>query len=147
MPSHHICLLKNRLLKTLRNIPCFCTLDLLSVSASLSLIHSWLKFSFIFTFDLLVRLLIHYSPIRLSELFSISDSAFTNYMKELSPSTLDVEFRMLQIIDDDWEGSSQRQELTDIGLLLDYFIHQVSSRNNFEFVQAALKLFLKVINF
>ncbi|KMZ58759.1 putative WD-repeat protein [Zostera marina] len=86
----------------------------------------------------------HFSQLLRSYAETENYSAFTNYMKELSPSTLDVEFRMLQIIDDDWEGSSQRQELTDIGLLLDYFIHQVSSRNNFEFVQAALKLFLKI---
>jgi U3 small nucleolar RNA-associated protein 21 len=37
-----------------------------------------------------------------------------------------------------------RPELESISLLLDYFIHELSCRNNFEFVQAVLKLFLKV---
>ncbi|RRT49952.1 hypothetical protein GW17_00016625 [Ensete ventricosum] len=73
-------------------------------------------------------------------------SAFTNYIKGLSPSTLDLELRMLQIIDDDddMESLDERSELESIGMLLDYFIHEVSSRKNFEFIQAVIKLFLKV---
>lgn len=54
---------------------------------------------------------------------------------------------MLQIIDnddDDMESLDERSELESIGMLLDYFIHEVSSRNNFEFIQAVIKLFLKV---
>ena len=56
---------------------------------------------------------------------------------------------MLQIIDDDDEDEMEdseepRPELESISLLLDYFIHELSCRNNFEFVQAVLKLFLKV---
>ena len=53
---------------------------------------------------------------------------------------------MLQIIDDDEveESEEPRPELHSISLLLDYFIHELSCRNNFEFVQAVLKLFLKV---
>jgi U3 small nucleolar RNA-associated protein 21 len=54
---------------------------------------------------------------------------------------------MLQIIDDEEsEGLEQRPELQSISSLLDYFIHELSTRNNFEFVQAVLKLFLKVYN-
>lgn len=73
-------------------------------------------------------------------------SAFTNYLKGLSPSSLDMELRMLQIIDDDEveESEEPRPELQSISLLLDYFIHELSCRNNFEFVQAVLKLFLKI---
>ncbi|KAJ8492909.1 hypothetical protein OPV22_014630 [Ensete ventricosum] len=73
-------------------------------------------------------------------------SAFTNYIKGLSPSTLDLELRMLQIIDDDddMESLDERSELESIGMLLDYFIHEVSSRKNFEFIQAVIKLFLKI---
>ncbi|GMH23837.1 hypothetical protein Nepgr_025680 [Nepenthes gracilis] len=72
-------------------------------------------------------------------------ASFTEYMKSLSPSSLDMELRMLQIIDDDdLQGPSERPELHSIELLLDYFIHEVSSRNNFEFVQAVLRLFLKI---
>lgn len=72
-------------------------------------------------------------------------SAFTDYIKSLSPSTLDVELRMLQIIDDeDLQNIDQRPELHSIGLLLDYFIHELSSRNNFEFIQAVVRLFLKI---
>lgn len=68
-------------------------------------------------------------------------------MKGMSPSSLDMELRLLQIIDDDEESEDleQRPELQSILLLLDYFIHELSCRNNFEFVQAVLKLFLKVI--
>lgn len=51
---------------------------------------------------------------------------------------------MLQIIDDDESENLERPELQCISLLLDYFIDELSCRNNFEFVQAVLKLFLKV---
>lgn len=78
-------------------------------------------------------------------LFPFAVSAFTDYIKNLSPSTLDVELRMLQIIDDeDLQNIDQRPELHSIGLLLDYFVHELSSRNNFEFIQAVIRLFLKV---
>ena len=73
-----------------------------------------------------------------------ADLAFTDYLKGLSPSSLDMELRMLQIIDEESEGLEQRPELQSISSLLDYFIHELSFRNNFEFVQAVLKLFLKV---
>nr|CAB3468533.1 unnamed protein product [Digitaria exilis] len=74
------------------------------------------------------------------------NSSFTDYMKGMSPSSLDMELRLLQIIDDDEESEDleQRPELQSISLLLDYFIHELSCRNNFEFVQAVLKLFLKI---
>lgn len=53
---------------------------------------------------------------------------------------------MLQIIDDDDEQQEdgKRPELTWIEHLLDYFIFELSSRNNFEFLQAVIRLFLKV---
>jgi U3 small nucleolar RNA-associated protein 21 len=71
--------------------------------------------------------------------------AFTDYIKGLSPSTLDMELRMLQIIDDDdRQEPDERPELFSIELLLDYFIHEISCRNNFEFIQAVIRLFLKV---
>jgi len=66
-------------------------------------------------------------------------------MKGLSPASLDMELRLLQIIDDEEsEDLEQRPELQSISSLLDYFIHELSCRNNFEFVQAILKLFLKI---
>lgn len=73
-------------------------------------------------------------------------SAFTDYIKGLSPSTLDMELRMLQIIDDDddQQEPDERPELFSIELLLDYFIHEISCRNNFEFIQAVIRLFLKI---
>lgn len=72
-------------------------------------------------------------------------SAFTDYIRSLSPSTLDMELRMLQIIDDDdQQEPEKRPELVSIELLLDYFVHEISSRNNFEFVQAVIRLFLKI---
>ncbi|KAF5952358.1 hypothetical protein HYC85_010302 [Camellia sinensis] len=71
--------------------------------------------------------------------------AFTDYIKSLSPSTLDVELRMLQIIDDnDEQELDKRPEFHSIELLLDYFIHEISCRNNFEFIQALIRLFLKI---
>lgn len=52
---------------------------------------------------------------------------------------------MLQIIDDDdQQEPDKRPELFSIELLLDYLIHEISCRNNFEFVQAVIRLFLKV---
>ena len=52
---------------------------------------------------------------------------------------------MLQIIDDDNEQRPDiRPDLFPIELLLDYFIHKTSCRNNFEFIQAVIRLFLKV---
>ncbi|KAG8633655.1 WD repeat-containing protein 36 isoform X2 [Manihot esculenta] len=72
-------------------------------------------------------------------------STFTDYIKALSPSTLDMELRLLQIIDeDDQQELEKRPEFISIELLLDYFIHEIASRNNFEFVQAVIRLFLKI---
>ena len=53
---------------------------------------------------------------------------------------------MLQIIDDDddQQEPDERPELFSIELLLDYFICEISCRNNFEFIQAVIRLFLKV---
>ncbi|XAR54384.1 hypothetical protein NMG60_11029486 [Bertholletia excelsa] len=74
-----------------------------------------------------------------------SFSAFTDYIKSLSSSSLDMELRMLQIIDDDdQQEPDKRPEVHYIDLLLDYFIHEISCRNNFEFIQAVIRLFLKI---
>lgn len=75
----------------------------------------------------------------------IADAAFTDYIKGLSPSNLDMELRMFQIIDDnDQQEAEKRRELVWIEQLLDYFIYELSCRNNFEFLQAVIRLFLKV---
>ncbi|XP_019447943.1 PREDICTED: WD repeat-containing protein 36 [Lupinus angustifolius] len=72
-------------------------------------------------------------------------AAFTDYIKGLSPSTLDMELRMFQIIDDDDEQEVEKMpELVTIEQFLDYFIHELSYRNNFEFLQAVIRLFLKI---
>ncbi|OWM86894.1 hypothetical protein CDL15_Pgr015930 [Punica granatum] len=72
-------------------------------------------------------------------------SSFTDYIKGLSPSALDMELRMLQIIDDEeQQDAGSREELASLELLLDYFIHEISFRNNFDFIQALVRLFLKV---
>ncbi|XP_068656250.1 uncharacterized protein [Aristolochia californica] len=72
-------------------------------------------------------------------------SAFTDYINGLSPSTLDMELRMLQIVDDEvLQEPEERPELKAIGLLLDYFIHEISCQSNFEFIQAVIRLFLKI---
>ncbi|XP_020672729.1 WD repeat-containing protein 36 [Dendrobium catenatum] len=72
-------------------------------------------------------------------------SAFTEYIKGLPPSTLDMELRVLQILEDEDDKSlNQRPELHSIGLLLDYFVYELSCKNNFEFIQAVIKLFLKI---
>ncbi|KAH6765883.1 transducin family protein / WD-40 repeat family protein [Perilla frutescens var. hirtella] len=75
-------------------------------------------------------------------------AAFTDYIKGLSSSTLDMELRVLQIIDDDDDDddqeSSNRPEVHYIGLLLDYFIEEIKCKNNFEFIQAMIRLFLKI---
>ncbi|KAL9339861.1 hypothetical protein Peur_068876 [Populus x canadensis] len=87
-------------------------------------------------------------PTQFLELLQSSEmknfSAFTEYIKGLSPSNLDMELRMFQIIDDYQEELETRPEFISIELLLDYFIHEISSRNNFEFVQAVIRLFLKI---
>ena len=78
-------------------------------------------------------------------LFGFAVSAFTDYIKSLSSSTLDMELRMLQIIDDDDDQEPEkRPEFHSIELLLDYLIHEIACRNNFEFIQAVIRLFLKV---
>ncbi|OMO58024.1 hypothetical protein COLO4_34912 [Corchorus olitorius] len=72
-------------------------------------------------------------------------SAFNNYVKGVSPSTLDSELRMLQIFEDENQKELDgRPEIIWIELLLDYFIHEISCRNNFEFIQALFRLFLKI---
>ncbi|KAL0925732.1 hypothetical protein M5K25_004099 [Dendrobium thyrsiflorum] len=74
----------------------------------------------------------------------VAVSAFTEYIKGLPPSTLDMELRVLQILEDEDDKSlNQRPELHSIGLLLDYFVLELSCKNNFEFIQAVIKLFLK----
>nr|XP_043610060.1 U3 small nucleolar RNA-associated protein 21 homolog [Erigeron canadensis] len=71
--------------------------------------------------------------------------AYTDYLKSLSPSTLDMELRMLQIIDDDDDQEPEkRPELLVLELILEYLIHEISCRNNFEFIQALIRLFLKI---
>eukprot|EP01018_Ginkgo_biloba_P020289 Gb_24979 [translate_table: standard] len=70
---------------------------------------------------------------------------FTDYLKSLSPSAVDMELRMLQIVDNENIMENEHsEELQEIGMLLDYFIHEVSSKNNFEFIQALIRLFLKI---
>lgn len=72
-------------------------------------------------------------------------AVFTDYIKELSPSALDMELRMLQIVDDiEQQELDKRPEFISIELLLDYFIHELSCRNDFEFIQAVVRLFLKI---
>ncbi|KAJ6795772.1 WD repeat-containing protein 36 [Iris pallida] len=98
--------------------------------------------------------LVHNQKINLSSQFSLllqscadagDFSTFTDYIKGLSPSTLDMELRMLQIIDDgDVQNLEERPELQSIESLLDYFIRELSCKNNFEFIQAVIKLFLKI---
>ncbi|KAH9300656.1 hypothetical protein KI387_012239, partial [Taxus chinensis] len=68
----------------------------------------------------------------------------TDYLKSMSPSAVDLELRMLQIIDNENITESEHAiELKGIGMLLDYFINEVVCNNNFEFVQALIRLFLK----
>ena len=74
----------------------------------------------------------------------VSVEAFTDYLKSLSPSTLDVELRMLQIIDDDDEQEPENRSELVLELIVEYLIHEISFRNNFEFIQAVIRLFLKV---
>uniref|UniRef100_A0A1J3JJC1 U3 small nucleolar RNA-associated protein 21-like protein n=1 Tax=Noccaea caerulescens TaxID=107243 RepID=A0A1J3JJC1_NOCCA len=72
-------------------------------------------------------------------------SDFTDYIKGLSPSALDMELRMLEIIDEDVEEEViKRPEFISIGQLLDYFIKEITCRNNYEFMQAVVRLFLKI---
>ncbi|KAK1276546.1 hypothetical protein QJS04_geneDACA004157 [Acorus gramineus] len=71
-------------------------------------------------------------------------STFTDFIKGLSPSALDMELRLLQIIDEDLHESDPRPELHSIELLLDYFINEITHRNNFEFIQSVVRLFLKI---
>ncbi|KAK7303554.1 hypothetical protein RJT34_14461 [Clitoria ternatea] len=72
--------------------------------------------------------------------------AFTDYVKRFSPSTLEAELRMLQVIDDadDQQEAEKRPQLVPIEQLLDYFIHEIPCKNNPEFLQGFLQLFLKV---
>ncbi|KAK7278289.1 hypothetical protein RJT34_23315 [Clitoria ternatea] len=73
------------------------------------------------------------------------NAAFIDYIKGLSSSTLYMELQMFQIIDDDDpQEAKKRLELVLIEQLLDYLMHEISCRNNFEFLQGVLKLFLKV---
>lgn len=58
-----------------------------------------------------------------------------------------MELRMLQIIDDGDQQDYKKPELVSIEQLLDYFIHELSRKNNFEFLQAVIRLFLKVKKF
>jgi hypothetical protein len=61
----------------------------------------------------------------------------------MSPSEVDAEFRIMEIVDDDIDSRSQ--ELQDIGMVLDFLLAELKSNNNFEFIQALMQLFLEVI--
>ncbi|XP_050373061.1 uncharacterized protein LOC126790760 [Argentina anserina] len=69
-------------------------------------------------------------------------SEFTDFIKSLSPSSLDMELRILQIVGE--EDEEEPEKLLPIELLLDYFMHETASRNNFDFVQAVIRVFLKI---
>ncbi|PRQ36965.1 putative small-subunit processome, Utp21 protein [Rosa chinensis] len=69
-------------------------------------------------------------------------SEFTDFIKTLAPSPLDTELRILQIVGD--EDEEEPEKLLPIELLLDYFIHETACRNNFDFVQAVIRVFLKI---
>uniref|UniRef100_A0A0E0HU35 Uncharacterized protein n=1 Tax=Oryza nivara TaxID=4536 RepID=A0A0E0HU35_ORYNI len=71
-------------------------------------------------------------------------SHFSQLLQSCGDTKNYMELRVLQLIDDEPQNLEQRPELQSISLLLDYFIHELSCRNNFEFVQAVLKLFLKI---
>nr|ATG70826.1 WD-40 repeat family protein [Callitropsis vietnamensis] len=72
-------------------------------------------------------------------------ASVTDYLKSLSPSAVDLELRMLQIIDNENITETEHAvELKGIGMLLDYFVSEVFCNNNFEFVQALIRLFLKI---
>lgn len=53
-----------------------------------------------------------------------------------------MELRILQIVGD--EDEEEPEKLVPIELLLDYFIDETACRNNFDFVQAVIRVFLKV---
>ncbi|XP_040375087.1 uncharacterized protein LOC121052954 [Rosa chinensis] len=53
-----------------------------------------------------------------------------------------MELRILQIVGDEDEEESEK--LLPIELLLDYFIHETACRNNFDLVQAVIRVFLKI---
>jgi len=56
-----------------------------------------------------------------------------------------MELRLLQIIDNENISETEHSvELQGRGMLLDYFVNEVSCNNNFEFVQALIRLFLKI---
>lgn len=100
---------------------------------------------FIYELDKMLLLLFYIGNPGILTILHFAVSTFTDYIKALSPSTLDMELRLLQIIDeDDQQELEKRPEFISIELLLDYFIHEIASRNNFEFVQAVIRLFLKV---
>lgn len=72
-----------------------------------------------------------------------TDSSLVVHIKSMSPSEVDAEFRVMEIVDDDID--SQSQELQDIGMVLDFLLAELKSNNNFEFIQALMQLFLEVI--
>lgn len=79
----------------------------------------------------------------------IADADFVALMKSMSPSALDAEFRMLQLVDEEDENEDEdgerSKELVDIGLLMDFFAHETKANKEFEFLQALIQLFLKVM--
>lgn len=115
------------------------------ILSAYSLVSWFYDHSFCFCFFLLFERLIQNRF--LIFWISIIDAAFTDYIKGLSPSTLDMELRMLQIIDDGDQQDYKKPELVSIEQLLDYFTHELSRKNNFEFLQAVIRLFLKVKKF
>ncbi|KAJ7294300.1 hypothetical protein O6H91_Y267700 [Diphasiastrum complanatum] len=70
---------------------------------------------------------------------------FVEFAKSMSPSALDAELRILQIVDEDEFAEDARSpQIDDINLLMEFLLEGIASNNNFEFLQAFLQIFLKI---
>lgn len=90
-----------------------------------------------------------YDSIFLQLVYSCSESGnfdpLVSFLKGLSPSEIDLEFRMLKIIDDSEVLDEARgKQLQEIGMVMDFLTEEIRSKRDFEFLQALTRLFLKI---
>ena len=84
---------------------------------------------------------IYHSPMVLVG-FALPVSSLRKYLRGLSPSAIDLELSMMEIVED--EGDVQEEDLVEVELLLQFLTVETAAKRDFEFLQAILHRVLAV---
>eukprot|EP00897_Mesotaenium_endlicherianum_P007094 jgi/Mesen1/6412/ME000329S05575 len=70
-----------------------------------------------------------------------ADAGLVEYLRTLSPSAIDLELRMMEIVDDE---DAPEDDVRQVAALLDFLVAEVASKRNFELVQALVQRTLTI---